>query len=435
MSLSGNLGFVPIEEVLRLLTRSRQQGAVEVTGDGLRGRVFVGKSGIDLATTWGDEDLHRHLVNSGFAEESALRRILSAETTLAAIAESNNAMIDLVREMTVESIFQIGHRGDEFEVHEGLTTPYASPKSFELESLLEDAAQREKDWSKVNEVVPDLATAITFRRDLGEREEVTVKVDDWKVLSEIGVGSSVSEIADHLGTTEFWTARVAARLVKNDLIVISDGSVRVAPTVEDRDERDEWDAPDSGPTDAIDEYRADDHATDEYSHSEDDYEFEDSTAVVDDRDEDTAEIAETDETPETYESPEAEESSDAYEDVAAMAAIEGDPEDYADGGGEDEEDVDPNESWWQEPEDESDGGDVTGSETPEVVSEGLSEIPGVDSDDSDVEEDTEAFLEKVFSELESSDAESEQEPEPQEEGHGLLRRRRMGTLRDFSSDS
>ncbi|MGD2044450.1 MAG: hypothetical protein PVJ28_12430 [Acidimicrobiia bacterium] len=409
-----------------MLTRSKQHGAVEVTGEGLRGRVFVGKRGIDLATTWGDEDLHRHLVNSGFTDESALRRILSAETTLAAIAESNNAMIELVREMTVESIFQIGDRGDEFEVHEGLTTPYASPKSFELESLLEDASQRGKDWNKVSEVVPDLATAITFRRDLGEREEVTVKVDDWKVLSEIGVGSSVSEIADHLGTTEFWTARVAARLVKNDLVVISDGAVpEVTPRVED-----DWDTPAPAPSGVAAEYTPEDHTpSDDYTHSDDDYDFEEPVAEVE------AEEAEAADDINTYEMADVHQVADDYEAIQPSEVAESE----GDHGGvemdEPEEDVDHSESWWQEPEDETDDADLTGAETPEVVSEGLSEIPGVDGDNSHVEEDTEAFLEKVFSELESSDSGSEPESESQEEGHGLLRRRRMGTLRDFSSDS
>ncbi len=97
-------------------------------------------------------------------------------------------------------------------------------------------------------------------------------------------------------------------------------------------------------------------------------------------------------------------------------------------------DTDPNDSWWQEPEDEASTDDQDEEVEPAVVAEGLSEMPSVsDHDDSgdgsDVEEDTEAFLEKVFSELEST-------PESKaEEGHGLLRRRRMGTLRDFSSDS
>ena len=53
---------------------------------------------------------------------------------------------------------------------------------------------------------------------------------------------------------------------------------------------------------------------------------------------------------------------------------------------------------------------------------------GEDEEDDEVEEDTEAFLEKVFSELDSSNDE-------EEEGYGLLRRRRMGVMRDSSGDT
>lgn len=389
MSLSGKLGFVPLGEILRLLTRSKQQGSVEVTGNGLVGRVFVGKGGIDLATTWGDDDLHRHLVNSGFADESVLRRITSGETTLAAIADSNQAMVDLVREVTVESLYQISSRGDEFQVREGSTSPYASPKSFELESLLQDAMAREKEWDKVSEVVPDLTGALSFRRDLGERGEVTVKVDDWKVLSEIGSGSSVVEIANHLGTTQFWAARVAARLVKNDLVILgSEQPARVAAPVQD-----DWSAePESNADDYESPVTQEPNAEAEvglesgYSPAapRDDYETEEQVP---------GEVYGSDEPVATHE---------------------------------DNDDVDPDGSWWQEPKDEE-SSDNDDEKTPEVVTEGLSEMPSAGTDD-DVEEDTEAFLEKVFSELETSEPEAE-------EGHGLLRRRRMGTLRDFSSDS
>lgn len=385
MSLSGNLGFVPIDEVLRLLTRSHQQGSVDVTGSGLRGRVFVGKSGIDLATTYDDEDLHRHLVNSHYADEKALNRITSGETTLAAIAESNAPLIDLLREMTVESLYQIADRGQDFTVREQVTSPYASPKSFELEALLRDAEQRGKDWDKVSDVIPSLTTAIGFRRDLGDREEVTIKVDDWKVLSEIGVGSSVERIAELLGTTDFWTARVTARLINSDLVVVDDegvGEYEESPA--------EIQYEPVEPVGPVDEYAA--------------YEAEKAGAASD-----------------------AEEGHDRSQEGAASF-------DSPDG-----EDLDPNESWWQEPQDEDGPDEDRSDQTPEVVSEGLSEIPSVEGsdDDGDVEEDTEAFLEKVFSELESSESpeDSEGTESEAEEGHGLLRRRRMGTLRDFSSDS
>lgn len=376
MSLSGNLGFVSIDEVLRLLTRSHQQGAVAVTGMGLHGRVFVGKGGIDLATTSDNDELHRHLVNSGHSDEKSLNRIATGETTLAAIAEANAAIVELIREMTVESLHQIAARGEEFVVHEGATSPYASPKSFELEALLRDAEERKREWNSVSEVVPDLSGALVFRGDLGDREEVTVNADDWKVLSEIGAGSSVRAIADHLGSTEFWTARIAARLVKQELVMVQTSE----------DPAGEWGE------DSFSDTSADEAApTDEYSAHE-------------------------------AEKPHGEELT-ALGDAAPEhqpAAVEAEDDEF---------DQDPDGSWWQEPEVEDDRDDRDEhARTPEVVKEGLSEIPPVASREEDVEEGTEAFLEKVFSELESSDSDTD-------EGHGLLRRRRMGTLRDFSSDS
>jgi hypothetical protein len=375
VSLSGNLGFVSIDEVLRLLTRSKQQGSVNVTGNSLRGRVFVGKGGIDLATTSDNDELPRHLLNSGYADEKTLNRVTMGETTLAAIAENNQPIVDLLREMTVESLYQISTHGTEFQVHEGATTPYASPKSFDLEALLQDTDERTREWGRVRELIPDLNSPVGFRRDLGDREEVSIKGDDWKVLSEIGAGASVAEIADYLGTTEFWTARVAARLLKNELIVLR-GTGDVA------DE----------PYEDIDEPQRDS----EYMTPSDDYSYP----------ADVAEVADLEE-------PEPEPS--VFQDEVT---------EYQD------EDVDPDQSWWKEPAVEEEPIEDDDSLTPEVVSEGLSEIPPVQDseDDANAEEDTEAFLEKVFSELDSSEPEAD-------EGHGLLRRRRMGSLRDFSSDS
>lgn len=384
MSLSGNLGFVSIDEVLRLLTRSHQQGSVAVTGMGLHGRVFVGKSGIDLATTSDNDELHRHLLNSGYADEKSLSRIASGETTLAAIAETNTAIVELIREMTVESIYQIATRGEEFVVHEGTTSPYASPKSFELEALLRDAEERKKEWDSVSDVIPDLEGALVFCRDLGDREEVTVRADDWKLLSEIGAGASVSAIADRLGTTEFWTARIAARLVKQDLVLAQ--------------------IPEQ-PAEDVDEGYAYGSA-----HEDEDVSAEEYPVYQDDDADSTDDIAQE---PPTYEDPDPQDN-----EVTPIHAVA--KEDAGD-----ESDT----SWWQEPDaGHEDRDEDDAARTPEVVSEGLSEIPPVEGRDEDVEEDTEAFLEKVFSELESSDPEAD-------EGHGLLRRRRMGTLRDFSSDS
>lgn len=381
VSLSGNLGFVSLDEVLRLLTRSSQKGSVDVRGQNVRGRIFVTNGGLALATTFNDEGMHRYLVKSGLVDEDILAGVESGRTTLAADVENSfGTVVDLLREMTVESIYQLGLNGDSFEVEEDAETPYASPKPFDLEGIIDDTKQRLADWAEVSRTVPDLDEVMSISRDLGERSEVSINRDAWRVLSEIGSGSSVVTIAGELGTTDFWTARIAASLIDEELLVVPEAhrEAEVPTPVE---------------------------VTESFSDAE---------AVSEDSD----------------------------------------------------EDLDPNESWWEEPEAE-DGEQVTPSgeipvaeavEAPEdevsdekttsifgafapgaskepaaVVKEDLSQVPMVDGGDEDdeVEDDTEAFLEKVFSELDDSSDEEEGE----EEGYGLLRRRRMGAIRDTSGDA
>ncbi len=381
VSLSGNLGFVSLDEVLRLLTRSSQKGSVDVRGQNVRGRIFVTKGGLALATTFNDEAIHRYLVKSGLVDEDILAGVESGRTTLAPDVENSfGTVVDLLREMTVESIYQLGLNGDSFEVDEDAETPYASPKPFDLEAIIDDTKQRLADWVEVSQTVPDLDEVMSISRDLGERSEVSINRDAWRVLSEIGSGSSVVTIADELGTTDFWTARIAAGLIDEELLVVPEAhtEAEVPAPVEVKES------------------------------------FSDAEAVSEDSDEDL------DPNESWWEEPEAEDGEQATpsEEIPAAEAVEA-------------------------PKDEVSEGRTTSifgafapgasKEPAAVVKEDLSQVPMVDEGDEDdeVEDDTEAFLEKVFSELDDSSDEEEGE----EEGYGLLRRRRMGAIRDTSGDA
>lgn len=349
MSLSGNLSFVSLDEVLRLLIRSRQRGAVEVRGRSITGRVFVASDGIDLATTLDDGDLREHLKRSRIIDDSKFKTVEAGESTLADIATDVDALQALMREMAVESLYQLQGKGEVFQVYEAQTTPYAAPEGYELEALLTDAHRREAEWAEVARVIPDMGAIVRFARDLGSRDTVEIPRDGWRVLTQVEAGSSVREMARKLGTTEFWTARVAADLVENELLVVEYGAP-VAPTAADESPRE----------------------TEEFDPNQSWWEE-----------------------PERGEEPET---------VASQEAIAGESGDI------------PAEEGIPSPEPaeyEISGGPLAGSEEP-----------------SDVEEDTEAFLEKVFSELEGGSDEPDEE-----EGFGLLRRRRMGVLRDGVDES
>ncbi len=319
MTLSGNLGFVPLDEVLRLLTRSGNAGVVEITNRETSGRIFVTGAGISLATTFDDHVLKEHLISSGY---------LSPDAASSAGAPFNEDLIALIREMTVESIYRMDGDNADFEVVKDATSVYTSPEPFDLERILEDSRKRAEEWESVSKRVPDLDATMKLSRTL-TAETVQLDRASWRLLSEIGSGASVNDLSERLGTTRYAVASVAATMVDNELLVVGDGAFAIAPL----------------PVDYVAE-QADTHV--------------------------------------------------------------------------DETEVDPNRSWWDEPEPEQ---PTAVEETePQPVAAETDHISDehADSGTAHDAEDTDAFLEKVFSEVSSEPAD--------EDGHGLMRRRRMGSI-------
>jgi Domain of unknown function (DUF4388) len=391
VALSGNLGFVPLDEVLRLLMRSDQRGSVEVRGEDIRGRVFVGKKGIALATTAEDRDLHKHLVNSGYVDDEFLRKVVSGESSFLDLRDRETAIIDLLREITIESLYHLGEKGATFEVSEGAVTPYGSPRPFELEAALDDSRRRADEWATVHETIEDLDATIRMSRDAGDQDEIRLNREAWRLLCELGSGASVAAIAERLGTTEFWIAKVASEMTERQLLVL--GEDRTEPAAP------EWDLPS-----AVDEPAA--PADSWWVEPQEDVPAEVEAEAGDQTGYEVTAPADFEPAPvESFDPPtddakesrfghfvksnKVDEPVAATEDTFAPSSESGDEREFD-------------------------------AETPSFEA----------AVEPDVEEDTEAFLEKVFSQLEVND-----KVDVEEEGHGLLRRRRMGSvLKEIDED-
>ncbi len=394
MALSGNLGFVPLDEVLRLLMRSDQRGAVEIRGEDIRGRIFIGRKGIGLATTAEDRDLHKHLVNSGYVDDAFLRRVVTGESTFADLGEHEGQVVDLIREITVESLYKLKAKGVTFEVAEDATSPYGSPRPFELEAALDEAKARAEEWASVHEVIADLDSQVRMNRDPGDRVRIEISRDAWRLLCEIGAGASVKSMAERLGTTEFWVARVAADMAEQELLTLSEATVLEEPAPQFY----------TPPAAVVEETPADE------------------SWWVEPEDETEEAPAESEETPadpeltpsfgaET-ESTDAEPARDSRFGHFVRAADETSPFEAT--------------PEYGQPED-------TEPEPVQQVEAATAFEPAAETAETSaaaVEEDTEAFLEKVFSQLEVNG-----QADVEEEGHGLLRRRRMGSvLKEIDED-
>ena len=423
MVLSGNLGFVSLDEVLRLLTRSNRKGSVDVRGQAVRGRIFVTKGGVALATTSDDEELHLHLIKSGLVDEDVLLSVASGETTLAAIVEKNGgAMVDLLREITVESVYQLGLNGDSFDVEEGEETRYASPKPFDVESIIDDAKQRLADWAEVSNTVSDLDDVMNISRDLGERDEVSINRDAWRVISVAGSGSSVVSIAGELGTSHFWVARIAADLIDDELLVVAGVSSdeEVPAPAEDPISPSEPEAV----TEVVAEVVEEDVDPDESWWEEPEDEAFETDAEVPSEE---MPVAETDDVADDEGSKVKSTSIFGAFALGASkepAAVVKEELSQVPTVGEDDQAGEVEDDQAGEVEDDQ-AGEVEDDQAGEVEADEDGEVEA--DEDGEVEEDTEAFLEKVFSELDST-------TDDEEEGYGLLRRRRMGVMRDSSRD-
>jgi len=105
VALSGNLGFVPLDEVLRLLTRSDQRGSVDVRGEDIRGRIFICKKGISIAQKKSSRATNEGAVAIRIAKDkkSAAAVQLACETDFVA---RNDQFVALLERLTAQVLAQ-----------------------------------------------------------------------------------------------------------------------------------------------------------------------------------------------------------------------------------------------------------------------------------------------------------------------------------------
>lgn len=87
-------------------------------------------------------------------------------------------------------------------------------------SLLEEGMKRLKEWDQIKEIIP--SQELVFRLSAQRApDEVTLKHDEWSVLSEIDGSKTAGEISDASGMGEYDTARIIYRLFAAGLVEVA----------------------------------------------------------------------------------------------------------------------------------------------------------------------------------------------------------------------
>lgn len=237
MTLSGSLEVFPLEEVLRLLARSRKTGCLRVECTDVSGRVYLTSGSLSLVTTGTDDDFRRHVINAGIVSDGDFRRVETGGATLAEVlipGTSPALLTDLVREQIVESVYQLRKSGTgEFDFVLDVQPRYLTGQTFDAEVAVSEADRRAAEWSEIVSVLTDLTIPLRMARRLPDENDVTITAPTWRVLATLDGGASVIDLADILGMSRFRTAREVAGLLRLSLVEpVPSAPVHTAPVWE-----------------------------------------------------------------------------------------------------------------------------------------------------------------------------------------------------------
>ncbi len=370
MSLTGHLDVFPLEEVLRLLSRSYKSGCLRIDTPEQHGRVYLESGSLSFATISTDDDFRRQLAASGLISDDGLRNTEISGRSLTDMltpGTGTHQFTDLVREEVVESLYRIRKPGrGQFVFNLDVPPRYRMDQSFDVELCVSEADRRAADWADIELVIPHIDVELRINGDAPNGEPVTLAPNTWRIVAGFGVSATVRGLSERLGVSRFRVAKDLAGLIRAGLVEpVRPEVVEPAPAIVES-------APVEIPTEVVSPY-----------------------------------------TPAATFQRQVEEPLPSWRSEADTTEIETAPSIPAH-----------DRSWWEEPVERSVPAAAFSSEPEAKEPEPEESQPTMLSD---------SFLDRVFSQLgENPEGQTAEPTEPKEEqgslGHGFLKRRRMSSI-------
>lgn len=218
--MRGDLSETPAPEVCRSLAAARADGVLDVEGPDGRGTVVWREGRIVAATSPTPRArLGDRLVGAGLLDEQQLADVLRRqardqdERRLGAILVADGLIAHetirrFAHEQVLDALFDVlswrygAYRLEPWQLGEVPEVPL----ELTVEQVLVEVARRQREWSELAQVIPDLSAVPSFRASA--RSDAWLEPDEFAVLASIDGHRSVSELADDLGYGRFETARI-----------------------------------------------------------------------------------------------------------------------------------------------------------------------------------------------------------------------------------
>ncbi|HUV31186.1 MAG TPA: DUF4388 domain-containing protein [Acidobacteriota bacterium] len=250
MGLSGNLKTVAFPDVLQLLATGKKTGVLECrTSTRQKEVAFKDGNIIHASSVNSTEDLlGQMLLKRGKISKGDLERAIVLHkqtgrqlgTTLMDMNLFDKEEIAECLKMQIEEIVYnlFSWQEGDFTFHEN-TAPKNTPFLIELNTMnvIMEGTRRIDEWMEIQKVLPpdDVLLRIAKSPKVA-REELTISLDEFKLLSLINAERTMPELIDLSPMGEFVTSRAAYRLILNNLVEVAGKREQEGAEKEDEEE-------------------------------------------------------------------------------------------------------------------------------------------------------------------------------------------------------
>jgi Domain of unknown function (DUF4388) len=184
LALRGTLDTFGLPDVLRLLATTGKTGRLRVDGDQGRGSIWLRDGAV-----------------------------LTALTDRADSAPPDEALADLLRYEMGDFSFDA--------TFDGADQPTNGAEPHDIEQLLSSANRLLHEWNGLLDLVPSLDHRVALIESIPDDAEVTIDRRRWDVITALGPGCTVGELADSLELSELDVLRTVHDLVQLGIVEVS----------------------------------------------------------------------------------------------------------------------------------------------------------------------------------------------------------------------
>lgn len=232
MSLSGNLKTVSFPDILQLLATGKKSGVLECSTTTRQKEVAFKNGNIIFATSVNNSEdlLGNMLLRRGQISKGDLERAIQLHkqsgrqlgTTLIDMGLFDKSEIAECLKLQIEEIVYnlFSWQEGDFVFHEG-QQPKNAPFLIEMSTMnvIMEGTRRIDEWIEIQKVLPpDDVILQIMKNPKSNKEELTISLDEFKLLALIDGDRTVQELVNVSPMGEFVTSRALYRLILNNLV-------------------------------------------------------------------------------------------------------------------------------------------------------------------------------------------------------------------------